>query len=131
MPLSLPDLPMNATPKQAAEVLGLTESQVRGLMRDRKLGYLPVGCRLMVPRDAIARFMVDNIVEPICQGETKVPGFTGTGIARVGTSPGLSEAAAGSAARALQIAASLKSPSPSSSISEAGTRGHVIPLRSS
>jgi excisionase family DNA binding protein len=128
MPLVLDDLPMLATPKQAAEVMGPTEAQVRGLIRSGRLAHVMVGARIMIPRMAIENFIIENTVAP-CRDETKDRVSTGTGIANVGTSPGQNEAAAGSAARALKIAASLKSHSPNSSTPATREPGRVIPLR--
>jgi excisionase family DNA binding protein len=132
MPLAVADLPRLVTPKQAAEVMGPTEAQVRGLIREGKLAHVMVGARIMIPREAIDQFIVQNTRGGVqCHDETKDRGSTGTATANVGTSPGLSEVAAGSAARALAIADKLKSPSPSSSTPAHETQGRVIPLRCS
>jgi excisionase family DNA binding protein len=125
MPRAVADLPLLATPKQAAEVMGPTESQIRGLIRSGRLAHTLVGARVMIPRDAIEAFIINNTVTP-CRAETRVPTSTGIATASLGTSPGPSEAAAGSAARALRIAASLKSPSPNSSMPATAERGRVI-----
>src|SRR4051812_9161810 len=106
--VALADLPLLVTPKQAAEVMGPTESQVRGLIRDRRLAHVMVGSRLMIPREAIEQFIASNTVIP-CREETQDRGYIGTGAGTAGTSPIPSAAAAGSAQRALQIARSLKS----------------------
>jgi excisionase family DNA binding protein len=132
-PVQLAELPMLATPKQAAAVMGPTESQVRGLIRDGRLAHVLIGKRVMIPRMTIENFIAENTVTT-CPDETKVHISTGA-IGPVGmpsgTSTTLKTAAAGSAARALQIASSLKSRSPSSSTSAIETPGRVIPLRSS
>jgi excisionase family DNA binding protein len=127
---TLDDLPMLATPKQAAAVMGPTESQVRGLIRDGRLAHVMVGRRVMIPRQSIEQFIAENTVVP-CRDETqeRVSAFSKS--ADASTSSGLKMVAAGSAARALQIASSLKSRSPSSSTSVPETLGRVIPLRSS
>jgi excisionase family DNA binding protein len=130
MPLTLTDLPLLATPKQASEVMGPTESQVRALIRTNKLAHVMVGTRVMIPRDAIEKFISNNTVTP-CRAETKGRDSTGTAIASVGTSLGQSEAAAGSAARALQIVQSLRSPSRTSCTKPDEQAARVIPLRSS
>ena len=67
---SVADLPMLVTPKQAAEVLGPSVSQVRGLIRTGKLAHIMVGSRVMIPRDAIERFTIDNMVTQ-CRDETR------------------------------------------------------------
>ena len=127
---TLADLPMLTTPKQAADVMCLTEMQVRGLIRCGRMAHVLVGKRLVIPRDAIDQFIHQNTVQP-CRVETQVPGFAFSKSEDASTSSGLKMAAAGSAARALQIASSLKSRSPSSSTSVAETPGRVIPLQSS
>ena len=131
-PVQLSDLPMLATPKQAAAVMGPTELQVRGLIRDGRLAHLRIGKRVMIPRAAIEHFIAENTVIP-CPDETKVHIFTGArgpeGMPS-GTSTTLKTAAAGSAARALQIAGSLKSRLPNSSTSGPETPRRVIQLRS-
>jgi excisionase family DNA binding protein len=126
---ALSDLPMLATLKQAAEVMGPTEAQVRGLVRAGKLAHVMVGKRVMIPRDAIEQFIAANRVMT-CRVEIQDHAFTGIETARAGTSPGPSEAAAGSARRALRIAASLKSPSPISCTKPDEVSVPVIPLPS-
>ena len=132
-PVQLAGLPMLVTPKQAAAVMGPTESQVRGLIRDGRLAHVMIGKRVMIPRTAIENFIAENTVTP-CPDATKVhisTGAIGQGGMPSGTSTTLKTAAAGSAARALQIASSLKSRSPSSLTPAIETPGRVIPLRSS
>jgi excisionase family DNA binding protein len=130
MPIALSDLPMLATPKQAAEVMGLTDQQVRSLIRGGKIAHVLIGKRKMIPRDAIEKFIPQNTVHP-CHAETRAPASASLKNEAATTSSGLKVVAAGSAARALQIAESLKSPLPSSSTSELATLARVIPLRSS
>jgi excisionase family DNA binding protein len=128
-PVDLADLPMLATPKLAAAVMGLTESQARGLVRAGRIGHIVVGKRVMIPRNAIEAFITDNMVPP-CRVEIPGPACASSKSAVATTSSGLKAVAAGSAARALQIADRLKSRSPSSSISEPAIPARVIPLRS-
>jgi excisionase family DNA binding protein len=45
----LSGLPMLATPKQAAEIMGPTEAQVRGLIRAGRIAHVMVGTRRMIP----------------------------------------------------------------------------------
>jgi excisionase family DNA binding protein len=47
--LTVDDLPLLATPKQTAEVMGLTEAQVRRLVRLGKLAHVMVGARALIP----------------------------------------------------------------------------------
>lgn len=84
--LTLDQLPLLATPKQAAAVLGPSESQVRGLIRSGKLAHVMVGSRVMIPKDAIARFAADNIMELPCRAETTVRVSNGIATAKPGTS---------------------------------------------
>src|SRR4051812_12014999 len=99
-------LPMLVTPKQAAAMMGPTESQVRGLIRDGRLAHVMVGRRVMIPRPSIEQFIAENTVVP-CRDETqeRVSAFSKSADASI--SSGLKMVAAGSAARALQIANSL------------------------
>lgn len=127
------DLPLLATPRQAAEIMGPSECQVRQLIRDGKLEHVAIGKRVMIPRDAIEQFIACNRVRVApCRVETPDHASTGTASAQAGTSPGPSPAAAvGSAQRALKIAGKLSSPSPTSSTPETEGAGRVIPLRCS
>lgn len=128
--VSIADLPLLATPKQAAEVLGISDGALRGLVQTRRIAHLMVGKRPMIPRDAIQHFITDNLVTP-CRDEIQGHAFVGSRSAEPSTSLGPKVAAAGSAARARQIAERLKSPSPSSSASAPAQPARVIPLRSS
>jgi len=58
------DLPMLATPKQAADVMGPTEAQVRRLIRDGRIAHVMVGKRPMIPRTAIEDFIAQNTMLP-------------------------------------------------------------------
>jgi hypothetical protein len=132
MPIALADLPLYSTPRQVAEVFGFTEQQVRGLVRSGRLDHKLVGTRVHIPKWAIEAFYAETEqkVQP-CRDETQARTFNGTATGIAGTSPTPKAVAAGSAARALQIAQSLKSPSQSSSTPALETPGRVIPLRSS
>jgi excisionase family DNA binding protein len=98
----LDELPLLATPKEVARVTGISESQVRGLIRTRRIAHLLVGKRVMIPRQEIVRFISDNTVMP-CRDETQDHISILSKNANATTSSGLKVAAAGSAARALQI----------------------------
>jgi hypothetical protein len=119
---------MLATPKQASAVMGPTEGQVRALMRKGLIAHVHVGRRLMIPRDAIERFIQENTVQP-CRDETPVPVSASSKKEGAFTSAGPKLAAAGSVARVLQIADKLKSSSPSSCVSERAPADRVIPLK--
>ena len=127
--LTISDLPELATVKMVAEILGLSGNQVRALIHNKRIAYVPIGKRWAIPRGAIKQFIEQNTVSP-CHVETQVPASAFSKSADASTSSGLKRAAAGSAARALQIANGLKSPSLNSSISAQETPGRVIPLRS-
>jgi hypothetical protein len=128
--LELDQLPELASVAQTAAVMGLTASQVRGLIQSRRLQHVLVGRRPFVPKTAIPRFIADNTVQP-CRDETLDPvsGSSKNGI--VSTSAGPKLGAAGSAARALQIADSLKLHSRNSSTDAHEQQDRVIPLKSS
>ena len=126
--LKLEDLPALASLAQTAKVMGLSVSQVRQLIRSRRLEHILVGRRPFVPKTAIPRFIAENTVQP-CHDETPAPVSASSKSGAVFTSAGPKLVAAGSAARALQIAERLKSRSPSSSTCETATPDHVIPLR--
>jgi excisionase family DNA binding protein len=115
---------------QAADMLGLTASQVRALVRKRQLAYVPIGSRKMIPREALLRFIADKVVKP-CHDEIPDPASASSASAIATTSPGPSAIAAGSAARARRIADGLRSPSPSSSTYEPEGPGRVIQLKPS
>lgn len=125
------DLPMLASIKQAAEVLGLSEGMTRGLIDGGRIAHVQVGkSKRMIPRSAIERFVNDNTVQP-CRDATTVPAFAFSKSALASTSSGLTEDAAGSAAQARLIAERLKSRSRSSCDSSRQTSALVIPLKCS
>jgi hypothetical protein len=70
--LSLEELPELASLAQTAEVMGLTVDQVRTLVQNGRLEYVPIGCRQFVPKTAIPRFIANNTVQP-CRDETPAP----------------------------------------------------------
>jgi|UPI000322D031 excisionase family DNA binding protein len=128
--LSLSDLPRLVTVKVAAEYLGITESQVRSLVAAGQMARTPVGARVLIPREALDQFIIENTVSP-CRAETpgRASGFSTS--ANVIISSGPKVDAAASAQRALRTAQSLKPPSLTSSTSARGTPARVIPLKSS
>jgi len=130
MTAQLADLPMLITPKQAAGMMGPTEAQIRGLIRDGRIAHVMVGKRIMIPRAAIEAFVAQNTVLP-CRDETKAPDSAGSQSASASTSPGASTAAAASARLARQTANKLKCSSRNGSKRADGTTGQVIHLRSS
>lgn len=131
MAAPIDSLPLLASPKMAAEVMGLTEPQVRELLHEQRLAHVRIGKRRMIPRDAIESFISGNKVKPKCQDETQGRGSASSISVDVITSPGPEAAAVGSAARARQIANKLKSPLPDCSTYEPAAPGRVIPLKCS
>jgi excisionase family DNA binding protein len=123
-------LPELVTPKQAAAFMGLSDFQIRNLIRDGRLAHVNIGRRVMIPRLAIPQFIAENTVQP-CHAETRVRAFATSTNAVATTSSGQSAAAAGSAQRALAIASKLKSPSQNSSTPAIAEQAHVIPSKSS
>ena len=111
--------PLLLTIKQAVRRMGVKDGQVRKLTREGHLAHVEIGSRVMIPRGAIEQFIADNTVQP-CRGEIPAPAFGFSKSADAFTSAGLNQAAAGSAALALQIANKLKSRSPSSFTHESG-----------
>lgn len=128
--MDLAALPLLATVAQAAEVLGISASQVRRLIEDRRLAHVRIGPKLMrIPRDSIQQFVTLNTVQP-CQDGTPAPASVSSRSAAPITSFGPNTVAAASEARALQISARLKSRSPSSSKRSLAAPAPVIRLRS-
>ena len=118
------DLPELVTPKEAAEVLNLSRYQLQTLVRERRIGHVPVGSRVMIPRASVREFIANNTVPP-CRVETPGPASASSKSAASSTSPGPIAGAVGSAARARLIASELKSRSPTSSANEPATLAPV------
>ncbi|HKH81701.1 MAG TPA: helix-turn-helix domain-containing protein [Methylovirgula sp.] len=129
LPASILELPLLATPRQAAHLLGLTDGQIRDLIRTGRIAHIMIGKRFMVPRDDIERFIAENRVQP-CRDATPGQSFDSSRGAVPGISSGRNEVAAASAARARQIAKKLKPSSGNSSGSAIGAPGRVIRLKS-
>jgi excisionase family DNA binding protein len=49
--------PMLITIKKASETIGLSERQVRHLLDERRLRFVKIGARIMIPREALAEFV--------------------------------------------------------------------------
>jgi excisionase family DNA binding protein len=129
LPASILDLPLLATPRQAAHLLGLTDGQIRALIQGGRIAHIMIGKRFMIPSEDIARFIAENRTQP-CRDATPGQSSDFSKSAALGTSSGRNEVAAASAARARQIAGSLKLPSPNSSGSDTGAPARVIRLKS-
>jgi len=123
------DLPELAGLAQFGAVMGLTDRQVRGLISEGRLEYVEIGRRLFVPKSAVDRFIAENTVQP-CRDEIQAPVSVSSKSESAFTSVGPKAAAAGSAARARQIADKLRSHSPNSSESGRAPKARVIPLKS-
>ena len=123
------DLPELARLGQFGAVMGLTDRQVRELISKGRLEYVEIGRRLFVPRSAVDRFIAENTVQS-CRDEIQGRVSASLKSEAAFTSVGPKPAAAGSAARARQIANKLKSLSPNSSASVRAPAGRVIPLKS-
>jgi excisionase family DNA binding protein len=64
--------PLLTTPREAAQLLGLTRGQLRCLIREGRLAYLIIGRRPMIPREALQQFIRDNTKAPTtCPNGTK------------------------------------------------------------
>jgi excisionase family DNA binding protein len=124
------DLPELARLGQFGAVMGLTDRQVRGLISKGRLEYVEIGRRLFVPKSAVDRFIAENTVQS-CRDETQGHVSASLKSEAAFTSAGPKLAAAGSAARARQIANELKSLSPNSSASVRAPAAPVIRLKSS
>jgi hypothetical protein len=119
------------TPKQCAErVGGVSEWQIRRLMADGKLAYVPVGGRKLIRVGAFEEFVEKNEVKP---WHDEVRGLNSAGSISAGstTSRGQSAAAAASAQLARLNASKLKSSLRNGSKPDLVPPGRVIPLRSS
>ena len=118
------------TPKQFAASRGLSERQVRDLIRTRQLEHVMIGSRALIPMGAWRRFLDARTVKP-CHDATRVPDFVGSTNVGVSISPGPSVAAAASAQLARATANKLKLSSLNGCNTEAAAPAQVIPLRSS
>lgn len=107
---------------------GLSRYAVDTLIRVGRLEYVVVVERKMIPDGAYERFIDANTVKS-CPAEIPVHASASSTSAASTMSSGRREVAAGSAARALQIAARLKSRSPRSSTPDSGEPALVIPMK--
>src|SRR5262249_35597168 len=123
--LTVDDLPELASLGQFGQAIGLTDGQVRAIIRARRIPYVEIGRRLFIPKAAIPRFIEENTVQP-CRDEIQGHVCVSSKNEVAFTSAGPKLAAAGSAARVRQIADKLKSSLPSSSASERGPKARVI-----
>jgi excisionase family DNA binding protein len=72
--MKIDDEELLITPKQAAKKLGVTDLQVRNLIRTGLLASVTVGKRKLIPKDAPARFVAENTVKT-CPDETPDPAY--------------------------------------------------------
>jgi excisionase family DNA binding protein len=108
------------SPKQAARYSGLSISQVRILVANKKIASIQIGARILIPRDALEQFITDITVKP-CRDETQVHVSASSKSAGSTTSYGANAGEAASAQRALRNADLLKQPSRTSSMSGRAT----------
>lgn len=130
LPASLVDLPLLATPRQAAHLLGLTDGQIRALIRDGRIAHIMIGKRVMVDKNDIKRFIRENKVQP-CRDAIPALDCDSSKSGEFGMLLGQKKVAAASAALALQIAETLKSSSQTSFGHGSGPKARVIRLKSS
>ena len=128
--MKIDNLPPLLSLKSCSSELGLKPSRLRLIISKKRIAYVQIGSRRMIPREALPRFITENTVQP-CLDETKDPACDSSTGAAATTSCGPNSAARGSAARVRQIAKSLKSRSVNSLGAEFDPVGHVIPLKSS
>lgn len=108
---------------------GLSRYAVDRLLANGELTYFTIGTRKLIPDDAWDEYVERKKVTP-WEDETKVQNSDFSKSAVATTSPGLKTVAAGSAARARQIAESLKARSRSSSTAGNEKPGRAAPMRS-
>jgi excisionase family DNA binding protein len=117
------------TPKQLAERVGVSEHQIRNLIRTGELESVPIGGRIYIPADAWALFIERKRVCK-CHDEIKEPSLDTSKIAEPSMSPGPSTVAAASARLARQAAKMLKASSQNGSANTASeVTAQVIPLK--
>ena len=89
------------TPKQLAKRVGISEGQIRHLIRKGDLDHVMIGHRVHIPNGAFKRFIASRTVKS-CPDETKALDYVGLQSAIASTSPGPNTAAAASAQLALK-----------------------------
>lgn len=62
---------MTLTIRETAETLGLTEKSVYSLIFKRRIPFLKVGRKVLVPLDKLKDFLDANVVNPLKQGKGK------------------------------------------------------------
>src|SRR6516225_2678429 len=95
------------TPKQLAKRVGISEGQIRHLIRKGDLDHVMIGHRVHIPNGAFKRFIASRTVKS-CPDETKALDYVGLQSAIASTSPGPNTAAAASAQLERQTANKLK-----------------------
>ena len=95
------------TPKQLAKRVGVSEHQIRNLIRTGDLESVPIGGRIFIPGDAWSLF-IERKRTCKCHDEIKEPSLDTLKIAEPSISPGPSTVAAASSRRAQHAARTLK-----------------------
>jgi hypothetical protein len=124
------DMPLLETPKQLTTRSGLSEGQIRQLIKTGQLQHVRVGCRILIPTGALEKFVAEGTQESWAGG-IKDHDFAIFKSVTHSTSPGPSAVAAASARLVRQTANELKRSSRNSSSSEVATPAQVIQLGSS
>jgi excisionase family DNA binding protein len=124
------ELPRLVSLKQAAQYWGLSISQVRNLVANKKIASTRIGARTLIPRDELEQFITEITVKP-CRDETLGHASASSKNAGSTTSFGARADEAASAQRALRTANLLKQHSGTSSISGRATPDPVIQQKSS
>src|SRR4051794_30038568 len=76
------------TPKQLAARSGLSERQIRSLIRCRQIEHVYVGARVMIPQGALESFIEGKKVRPSWHDKTQEPSSSSAAMAALGTSSG-------------------------------------------
>jgi excisionase family DNA binding protein len=117
--------------KEAALLLRLSESMMRGLISSGRIAYVQIGkSKKLIQHDAIERFIEESTVDP-WRDATTAPNSGSSKSAASSISLGPNTAGAASAALGLLTFKQLRSSSQGSSARNRQDPAPVIPLRSS
>jgi excisionase family DNA binding protein len=123
---------MLLTLQEAAARLRTPRRRLRELINEHRIAFMRIGKKkVMIPEEAIDRFILDETVGPSCREETQGLVSASSNGADATTSFGQKAVAAASAARALEISRKRKGHSGSSSPRAPGAAAPVIPLKPS
>jgi excisionase family DNA binding protein len=123
---------MLLTLQEAAGRLRTPRRRLRELVNEHRIAFVRTGKKkVMIPDDAIDRFIAEETVEPTCRAGTQDRVFASLKGEDAITSSGRKAVAAASAARALQISQKRKGRLASSSPPGPGEAARVIPMKRS